>query len=1238
MNFVRLFFDKFLFSSMTGLVHLGARRSLEANDFPELPNFADPRVATLAESRIDWSDGKRILTTVLFANPQLWMKAMIFNMAFMFFSLCGPVLVNLFVKQVQIGFSTSDSIYNALTIGVLIGLTSILGGLSVQHYYYHFLRGAQIYVNTISRKIFNHSLVLQKQAKENLPVGDLVNHMSSDTDAVSEIGDVWLNGTYCVVMILGATTMLYYYIGASALVAVLILGCLAPLTKKVSQQFTHYDEELMRLRDQRISLMSQILNAIRLIKYFVWEDSVSSDVQTVRSAELTSRKKIARAELLVTLLYVSVGTFVLFGVLVTHVWRGGVLDAALVFTCVSLFALLEDPFAHLSRVISRLISAKVSAGRIANFLKLPTISRLAKELVAFGSVGMNVQNLTVKYADSTSNALNDITINFAPGRSLALVGAVGSGKSTLLNAILQELPCYEGEINFFTNEQSQIDGFRAAYVSQEAFIINGTIRENVLFGQVAVNDEVIISALRMAEMYEDVAQMNSGLDTEIGEKGINLSGGQKQRLCLARAILAQPQLILLDDPLSAVDVHTETQLVEKLIFGHWSTSSRVVATHRLTHLDKFDQIVFLESGRCVGSGSYTELLQNCSQFSQFVESARHQTTSLEGGEEKQNHPSTLQSMEGRITTDEDRAFGAVKGRVYWDYILSLGGDNIKTRVWILAALLFAAASSTLFPLVQKSWLSLMTNSTVSAPSWISNQWFAVLGYGAIGLLVVSATLLADMFWLSRGLKAGKNLHDKMLKAVLQTGVRFFDATPVGRILQRFSRDMEAVDIHLQWSFENSLKCFCQIVVTLILIISVLPVVLIVMAPVIYFYYKIQKLYRASAREAKRLDSIARSPRYAHFKETLNGLIVLRAYGQQQWFTEKFYAKLHFSQRMFFGHYMINRWFSTRIPIIGGAIAMFTTIGIVVSSKWYGLAPGTAGLLTVYSLSFWGVLNWGVRIWAEVEARMTSMERIKHYIDLPREGKTTEPSVPVVNWPTRGEIVFEDVYARYSPQLPHVLRGLSVKINGGSRVGIIGRTGSGKSTLFQTLYRFIELESGRILIDGQNIAQIPLAQLRQALAIIPQDPTLFLGTLRSNLDRGNEYADEAIWQVLKRAGLFEFVSSLPLGLNTTLVENGYNLSQGQRQLLCLARALLLDAKIIVLDEATASVDVQTDQMVQRVLHESCHGRTVLTIAHRLATVRDSDLIIELQNGVIRRELRPQTKEQSRVGLSQELILA
>lgn len=1224
-------------------------RPLQEQDMPELPRHLDPRQIVLDESIIHWSRGIDLLKSIQRAYWKLWRPQLFLYALFALMNLLGPVLVNGFVSRLGQGINTNHELMVVILFGVGIGLAGCIGGLAIQHYFYRDLGRNQIVINLLNRKIYKHSLVLTKAARERIPVGDIVNHMSTDSDAVAEVGNGLADIIYCFAMLLGALALMFYYLGATTWVAILLMSILAPLTRKVARDFTRYDEELMRWRDRRVTLMSQVLSAMRLVKFLAWEDSVEEEVKKVRRQELYFRKKLAVAELLVTTIYVALSAVILFAVFAVHAWRGLDTGPALIFTCVSLFALLEEPLAFISRSVSQLISGKVAADRIAKFLNEPVVSQssfssflhpgIMAATVQKGpplpTLGLAIEDLSVELGESRFPALQNISLTLNPGQSLAVIGSVGSGKSTLIQSILGEVQAKHGSLRFFGEAGDSQGTCRLGYVPQEAYILNGSVRENLLFGREDISETEVAHALAVTSLESDVSQMPGGLDAEIGERGINLSGGQKQRMSLARALLHRPQLVILDDPLSAVDGTTESQLVDKLIFGEWSKTTRVVITHRLQHLEKFDRIALLHHGKLLGVGTWKELRESSAEFRRYLDEAVYNLGDPEKLISKAREEVT-KSDSVRLIEDEDRERGTVAGGIYWQYIRALGG---RSSTWVSAGMIFllviAAASHTALPLMQKAWLAFASNYLAGDESghilhgWRLEPLTVFYIYGILGLIVLGGALIANRFWLQRGLSAGLGIHDLMLKSILRAPLRFFDSTPVGRILQRFSRDTEIIDIQLQWTFETSIRCFIQVLLTLGLIVVTLPWIIIPLIPMGIVYYRLQKIYRASSREAKRMDSISRSPRYAHFKETLSGLTVIRAFQKYDWFLGEFYDHLSRSQRMFYGHYMINRWFSSRIPLLGAFVAVLTALSIVAAVKMGQMSTGTAGLVIMYALSFWGVLNWGIRIWSGVEANMTSLERVNTFTKVAQEQLTiplgslkhdeAKHDDTPEDWPKAGQLEFENVFLRYAENLPYALHGMNLRVEAGARVGIVGRTGSGKSTIIQGLFRLSELSHGRILIDGVDIATIPLPRLRRALAIIPQDPTLFLGSLRSNLDRYQKHSDADIWEVLDRTAMGQVVRALPDQLNTELSENGLNFSQGQRQLLCLARALLLKAKIIILDEATASVDVRTDSQVQEVLGRACHGMTMLVIAHRLGTVRDCNQIIEVEEGRIRNRI-------------------
>lgn len=1191
------------FSQAAGLISIGKNRVIQAEDHLPLMSDLNPRDIPWDESQVNWSDKKSFLLSLLKVSRKNFYKAVSFQVLGSAFSFATPFLVHNFITRLQAGNFSENDVIQLCLIALGFGLCGAGNGIAIQHYFFQTLKFNQIAINLVNKKIFTHSLRLSANAKNKYQVGDIVNYMSSDSDAIADGAITTIDLSNAVILSIGCTATLFYFLGWSALVAVVVMALLIPMTSYLSKSFMHLEDEMMAQRDRRMTLMTQLLSAIRVVKYFVWEKSVLQEVAEVRAKEINARYRLAQAEISWGLIYTSITSVVLFTALLTHTLRGEQVDIALIFTCISIFGLMEDQFGGLSRFISRFINIIVSADRITKFVQSETVE--IKHNKQLTDAAIEIKNLDFFY-DAEQVLIKNLNLSVKQGGSLAIVGPVGSGKTTLLNLLLDEVRPNKGEILFSAEKISR------AYVPQDAYIVNASLRENIIFGKENVTEEQIAKALKLSALEYDLLAWPSGLDTEIGEKGVNLSGGQKQRVSLARAIIANADLMLLDDPLSAVDPSTENYLCENLIFGEWKNKTRVVVTHRLASINRFDRILFVEGGQHF-IGTYQELMLSCASFKRFLKTheANLEIEKNSGIKSQQHEVSQAGALgdSSRIMQDEDRAIGAVEKSVYFNYLKALGGKPPKQNK-ILTLLFIGAISVIAAPLLQKVWLSQSDKMTGLTPVQI------ILIYGGLGFLTMLLVFLSNSFWSRRGIEAGKAFHDQMLRSILSAPIRFFDSTPVGRILQRFSRDMESVDIHLQWSFDNTIHSFFHITISFILIVTILPLVLIFILPIFLVYYNLQNSYRRVAREIKRIDSMARSPRFAHFKETLHGLPVIRAFNQSDWSMNQFYSKLTYSTQIFHTHYMVNRWFSTRLPLIGACISASTGLMVVFSSYRGYITAGTAGLVTIYALDFWRHLNWGVRIFSDLESRMTSVERLQFYCDLPAEKNYLgEPLQLEESWPQSGDLEFKNVSLRYAEHLPMVLKNVSFKVKSGSRVGLIGRTGSGKSTIFQSVYRFVDIVSGEILLDNKSIHQIPLKRVRKNLAVIPQDPALFMGTLRSNIDRYKQVSDDEVWAVLKKVSLDEFVKELPDQLDFKVAENGANMSQGQRQLICLARALLMKVKIIFLDEATASVDVETDALVQKVIRESLQGMTLITIAHRLSTLDGYDMIIELNNGEI-----------------------
>jgi ABC-type multidrug transport system fused ATPase/permease subunit len=1197
------------------IVRAGRARPLAASDAPELAPALEPRLARPALDRLSLAPFWPYILRqfVRTGRPARTIFALTFVRLAV--SCSAPVLLHELLERLPAARSAPEFPWPLLGLAILLGSAGLSTALLTQHWYHQALRVRTIVINALNRRVVAHALRLRRSARARMQTGDLINHLGSDSDALAESGFFLPEAFNATLTIATAFAALMYYLGWAALAALAALLLLLPFTARLAARFRRLDERIMAIRDERTTLMSQILHGIRVVKYHAWEASVSAQVQAVRQREVKTRIGVVASDVLASAIWVSTATLAAFAGFGAFVLMGGTLSAPLVFACLALFALLEEPFGLISHILARVQHAQVAAARLRAYFDAPERAQDERpESAPDAALPIRASGIAVQYAGAPVALFGGLELEIAAGEAVAIVGPVGAGKSTLLRVLGGiQLP-KRGAVEHAGEARPRI-----AYVPQEAFILNASVRANIEFGGAPVEGDALAAIASDCALMPDLAAMPWGLETEIGERGVNLSGGQKQRVALARAAFHRPGIVLLDDPLSAVDVHTEALLVERLLFGRFRHATRVVVTHRLAHLARFDRVVYVAHGRLVAQGRPTELLRDCADFRAFWAHAHAPEpvqALAESAAPKHLHLLQVEPGAGRVTEDEDRATGAVRWSVYLEYLRALVGPRGFT---LFGALLFAVMLVAALPVLQRIWLARFTDRELHA-----SPENAVLIFGALGAAVLVCSIGQRFLWLFRAAAAGRTIHDQALRGVLGAPLRFFDSTPTGRILNRFARDLEAVDDELSWSIEQSARTLASTAASLLLIVTVVPVLLCVALPVLALYVRVQRDYRNSAREARRLESIARSPRYAHFKELVTGLDVIHGFGREAFFMDRFYAILEHYQRMHWCSIQLNRWFGTRMGLIGGTVSLATSVAIVIMARAGALGAGTAGLVMSFALSLWGALNWTVRALSEVETFMTQAERLQHYTRLPSEPLTTAAALPAeARWPVRGAIEFRDVALRYAPHLPRVLDGVSFRVEAGSKVGIIGRTGSGKSTLFQALFRIVELERGTIWVDGVDVRSIPLPRLRRAVAIIPQDPTLFAGTIRSNLDRFGTCSDEEIWAALRRVHLEDAIRALPGGLDAAVAEHGHNFSQGQRQLLCMGRAILTRARVIVLDEATASVDVRTDRLIQETVRSELRGMTVLVIAHRLDTIADSDLIIELAEGRVVRVGSPRT---------------
>ncbi|KAL0491865.1 ATP-binding cassette, subfamily C [Acrasis kona] len=778
------------------------------------------------------------------------------------------------------------------------------------------------------------------------------------------------------------------------------------------------------------------------------------------------------------------------------------------------------------------------------------------------------------------------------------------------------------------------------YCPQQPWIQNATIRDNICFGK-PFNKSKYLRTIKCCALERDLEILPNGDETEIGEKGTNLSGGQRHRISLARAVYSDAEIYLLDDVLSAVDAHVGKHIFDQCINGELKGKTIILVTHQWHFLKDCDQVLVFENGSLTEDGTYDQLMQN-QKFGQIVQQfilenqgqIENQQSNPDDGDSnhlEESNPDVQTKVEqpmapsgstqavassaptkkasGKLMQDEERSTGSVDWRVYKSYFNSAGGAFIALFILSLFALSSAAT------VLSGWWLSYWAEDS-RTPNQSRSLIFYIGIYIGIGLGAVSLQFVRELVLAFTGIQSCTTLHKKALDRVMRAPCSFFDTTPVGRIINRFSKDMETIDSQLIMNLKSFLGSFMSVLASLCLIAAVTPLFLIVLVPITLLYYFVQQYYRYTSRELKRLASITRSPLFAHFGETLSGVSTIRAYQSEKRFCELNQKYIDEANESVYFQFAAQRWLAVRIECISRFVVFSAAMLAVLYRD--SLHPSLAGLSLTFALQITGSISYAVRNFTDTESNMNSVERIVYYCDeIEQEAEPIiEGKRPPENWPDKGQIEFDHLWLKYRPTLDPALKDFTANVLPAEKVGIAGRTGAGKSTLVMALFRLVEYYKGTVRIDGIDISSIGLHDLRSKLSIIPQDPFMFSGTIRFNIDPNQEYSDAEIWQALERSHMKSYVSQLPLGLSDIVTENGDNLSVGQRQLFCLARAILRKTKVLVLDEATASVDIETDALIQHTIRKEFSERTMLTIAHRLNTIVDSDKVAVLDYGELK----------------------
>ncbi|XP_077987383.1 ATP-binding cassette sub-family C member 4-like [Glandiceps talaboti] len=1099
--------------------------------------------------------------------------------------------------------------------------------------------------------VYRKALKLSHIAMKQTTTGQIVNLLSNDVSKFDVLPIffhyLWVGPLECVAVFV----ILWRQIGPSCLAGFVVLFILLPIQVIMGKVYSKLRAKTAIQTDQRVRIMNEIISGMRVIKMYTWEKPFGELIRGIRRNECKYIHKSAKYSAFQRGGTECMQLVIVLFICIAFSFSGGVLSPKLVFPMYMLiYHARVATTIYMTLAMKDFVQALVSTARIQKFLLLDeldksTVGKDTNLRPKASDCEVSARDVTGSWDTNHANpTLKDITFEVKPGQVMAVIGPVGSGKSSLLMTLLGEMPVTNGKV--------QVKG-KVAYASQQPWVFSASVRQNILFGM-DYDKKKYEKVIELCALKRDIQILPDEDLTMVGERGVTLSGGQRARVNLARALYSDADIYLLDDPLSAVDSVVGKHIFNKCILGHLSSKCCILVTHQLQYLTAADTILILKQGKMAGCGSYDELLSSGVDFASLLEryddqkdkerllsSKGSSTNIIKKVKSESNVPDISASLRSVTSIDlelvveavtkqqeEDRSVGYVEWGVYKSYfkagcsscgLIMLVAVNLITQGILIMSGIWLSIWTTNEERTHAALLALgeYPNSTNNQTKYSEDVGLLdfdtgtnILIYSAFVVSVFTFALVRAISLFRVCVNASKNLHNRMFAAIVRTPIYFFDTNPVGRILNRFSRDTGYMDEVLPWNIFSFVQVGIEIIGIVIVASVINPWVFIPAVPLVILFMYFRNYYLATSRDIKRLDGVTRSPVFSHLSASLQGLCTIRAFNAETKYIQEFDSHQDLHTESWFLFLACSRWFSMRVDLL---CACFTTAvafsSVLAEDRMNG---GLVGLSLTYCLTLMGLFPALVLLSTETENQMTSVERVLSYSNIPPEAPLETDSKPDPCWPKHGVITMEGAYFKYSEDTQFVLEDIYLYIKSQEKVGIVGRTGAGKSTLVSMLFRMSEPQ-GVIMIDDVDIREIGLHDLRSNISIIPQDPVMFTGTLRENLDPFTEHQDSDLWMALDQVQLSSAIDELPGGLETEIAESGTNLSVGQRQLVCLARAILRNNKILIIDEATANVDPRTDTLIQRTIRRRFQHCTVLTIAHRLNTVMDSDRILVLDEG-------------------------
>ncbi|KAL6602857.1 hypothetical protein ACP70R_043218 [Stipagrostis hirtigluma subsp. patula] len=1223
-------FSQLAFSWLNPLLRLGRSKALDLADIPLIGGedsaqhasrkFAEAwsrHMHDKAKSRRSGSSNglalvlcKCFLREILLTGFYAFMRTVSIALA--------PVLLFAFVWYSN---QEQRDLHDGLPLVGCLLLMKLVESLSQRHWFFDSRRTGMRIRSALMAVIFQKQLRLSSQGRKNHSTGEIVNYIAVDAYRLSDRIN-WLHMGWSLPLQLAfAVGTLFWALKLGALPGLVPLVIFGFLNVPFAKILQGYQANFMVAQDERLRSTSEILNSMKIIKLQSWEEKFRHVIEWLRDTEFKWLRETQMKKAYGAVMYwmsPTVVSAVMYTA--TAIMGSAPLNASTLFTVLATLRVMAEPVRMLPEVLTMMIQYKVSLDRIEKFLLEDEIKEEDVRRVPSNEsdIRIHVQDGNFSWnAGGADLSLKNVNLSISRGEKVAVCGPVGSGKSSLLYALLGEIPRMSGSVEVFGS---------VAYVSQNSWIQSGTVRENILFGK-PFNNEQYEKAIKACALDKDIENFDHGDVTEIGQRGLNMSGGQKQRIQLARAVYSDADVYLLDDPFSAVDAHTAAVLFYDCVMNALAEKTVVLVTHQVEFLTKTDWILVMEGGQVKQQGKYAELLESGTAFEKLVSAHQSSITALDtaiqqnqvqGQQMSENNimPTELQatrqasnievaakgpSAAVQLTEDEEKGIGDLGWKPYKDYIeVSKGTFHFSGMV--TSQVLFAC-----FQIMSTYWLAVAVQmNNISAALLVG-------AYSGLSIFSCCFAYMRSLFAAILGLKASKAFFANLMDSVFRAPMSFFDSTPIGRILTRASSDLSILDFDIPYSMAYVVTGGIDVVATVLVMGTVTWQVLVVAVPVAACMVYVQRYYVSTARELVRINGTTKAPVMNYASESILGVVTIRAFAATERFIHNNMQLIDTDATLFFHTVAAQEWVVIRVEALQSLTILTSALFLILVPPGV-ISPGFAGLCLSYALTLTSTQVFLTRFYSYLETYIISVERIKQYMHLPSEPPATVPeNKPPITWPQEGRIDLQDLKVKYRPNAPLVLKGITCTFAAGNKIGVVGRTGSGKSTLISSLFRLVDPVGGRILIDNLDIYSMGLKDLRTKLSIIPQEPTLFRGTVRNNLDPLGLHSDQQIWEALEKCQLKAAICSTPALLDTVVSDDGDNWSVGQRQLFCLGRVLLRKNKILVLDEATASIDSATDAILQKVIRQQFSSCTVITIAHRVPTVTDSDRVLVLSYG-------------------------